>query len=156
MLMKEPQRWRLIQLRLVRSPSPCGRPIIHVHGTARAVVAIDPSPSNQIAAHGRTFIYDIYIHKSMYIRVHVYIRHTSAGLRRDVLASKFNIQTYLYICIYIYIFTPWHAVLSATRTHVNACAITSNSPFVYAAWPPLTKSTHRRPKLSSPHVCGAG
>ena len=49
-------------------------------------------------------VYIIYICINLYICicVHVYIRHASTGLRRDVLASKFNIQTYLYICIYVY------------------------------------------------------
>ena len=56
----------------------------------------------------------------------------AAGCPREQIQ---NPDLFIYIYIYIYI-TPWRVVLSATRTHVNTCAITSNSLFVCAACSP--------------------
>ena len=60
----------------------------------------------------------------------------AAGCPREQIQNPdLFIYIYKYIYIYIYI-TPWRVVLSATRAHVNTCAITSNSLFVFAACSP--------------------
>ena len=99
MLMKEPQRWRLIQLRLVRSPSPCGRPIIHVHGTARAVVAIDPSPC---CAWKDAYILYIYINLYIYVCLCIYVTRARACGGMSSRANSTSRPIYIYVYIYIY------------------------------------------------------
>jgi hypothetical protein len=136
MLMKELQRWRLIQLRLVRSVFPCGRPIIHVQARHELLSPSIPTPQTKwLHMEERLHIIHKYINLYMHIYVCMCTLHEhglAAGCPREQIQNPD-----LFICIYIYIYiTPWRVVLSATRAHVNTCAITSNSLFVFAACSP--------------------
>ena len=153
MLMRELQRWRLIQLRLVRSVFPCGRPIIHVQARHELLSPSIPTPQTKwLHMEERLHI----IHKYINLYVHMYVcmctsheHGLAAGCPREQIQNPD-----LFMCIYIL----HHGVLcylQRARTSIRVRSQAILFSFLLRA-PLRPKSAHWRPKLGSPHVCEAG